>query len=112
MENKEALVLSRKLATLNVEIGVDIDLQSLKARHIHAEECVQFFKELDFHSLLKHPAFANKKRLEYSVKVPASMAELREIVKKNIHCGLRVHRYRNDKRHCPSGKARGDIPGN
>jgi len=88
MENKEALVLSRKLATLNVEIGVDIDLQSLKARHIHVEECVQFFKELDFHSLLKHPAFANKKRLEYSVKVPASMAELREIVKKISAAGF------------------------
>ena len=50
IENKESLVLSKKLVTLNTDIGIDIDLQTFKAQGMHTEECVQFFKELDFHS--------------------------------------------------------------
>jgi DNA polymerase-1 len=88
IENKESLLLSEKLVTLNTGIGMDIDLQTLKSKEMHTEECVQFFKELDFHSLLKHPAFAHKKRLEYSAIVPASMDELREIVRKITAAGF------------------------
>ena len=88
VDNKQSLILSKELATLKIDIGMDIDLESLKARELHTRECVEFFKELDFHALLKNPMFANKKRLDYSIRIPATLEEVREIAAKISAAGF------------------------
>ena len=88
VDNKQSLILSKELATLKIDVGMNIDLESLKARQVHTQECIEFFKELDFHSLLKHPMFANKKRLDYSVHIPATLEEVREIAAKISAAGF------------------------
>jgi DNA polymerase-1 len=88
IENKDSLLLSKDLATLKTDLGMNIDLETLKAREMHIQECIEFFKELDFHALLKLPAFANKKRLDYAVHIPQNLDEVREIVKKIFAAGF------------------------
>ncbi len=88
IENIENLQLSKRLATLSTDIGLSIDLESLKSRPVLLDECRLFFQELDFHSLLRNPIFAPKKRLDYSVTVPKSIGEIRELKEKIIAAGF------------------------
>jgi DNA polymerase-1 len=81
VENREALLLSQKLATLHSDISYDVEFSDLAARPVKKDECIEFFKELDFSSLLKNPLFAQDKRLDYGVAVIKSIEELRGVIK-------------------------------
>jgi len=78
-ENRKLLLVSKKLVTLNTDIGFTVDLETLKANPVDSDACAMLFKELDFHSLLKNPLFATKKSLEYTVKVPITLDDVRAL---------------------------------
>ena len=82
LENREMLLLSRALATLHEDVEFNIAMQDLAARPVNKIEAAEFLKELDFVALLKHPLFAQEKRLEYKVKVAADMGELNAFVQR------------------------------
>jgi DNA polymerase-1 len=82
VENRDMLILSRKLATLHSDISYDVKVGDLAARPVKKGECVAFFKELDFSSLLKNPLFAQDKKLDYAVSVIKSIEELRGVINK------------------------------
>ena len=44
VENKETLILSRKLATLHTDVGFDLSLSDLAARPVNKSEAAAFFK--------------------------------------------------------------------
>jgi DNA polymerase-1 len=82
IEHKDMLLLSRKLATLHEDIDYKVTIEELAARPVKKDECVEFFKELEFSSLLKNPLFAQEKKLDYAVSVIKSIGELQEVIKK------------------------------
>jgi DNA polymerase I len=75
-ENKEALILSRDLATLHFEVEYEVPFDECALRPVKKAECVEFFKEMDFTSLLKNPIFSLEKGLDFTARVPASVEEL------------------------------------
>ena len=85
---REALLLSKTLVTLKFDIGEPVDLETLQKRPIDTEACSQFFKEMNFHSLLKNPLFATKKSLEYAVRIPASLDEVRALASRIAQRGF------------------------
>lgn len=84
VENTENIKLSRQLATLNEDVGMEIDCAALKRRNPMLEECRTFFKEMEFHSLLRNPIFDAKNETEFTVTVPETTQEIAGIVMK-IH---------------------------
>jgi DNA polymerase-1 len=85
VENREMLLLSRKLATLHTDINYDVTIDALAARPVHKEDAAEFFKELDFVSLLKNPLFAQEKRLDYRVTVAAGIGQVEAFAAKIEH---------------------------
>ncbi len=55
-EHKEALSLSKQLATLRLT-PVTIGMESLKRGTIDGDRCKEIFRELEFHSLMRNPMF-------------------------------------------------------
>jgi DNA polymerase-1 len=81
VDNREALEISKKLATLSAEIDFGVDVEALKARPPVMDAAMSLFKELDFHTLMKNSLFAVKTRVDYAVRVPQSIAEVKEIAR-------------------------------
>jgi DNA polymerase-1 len=87
-QNREALVLSRTLATLQFKADVDTPIESLKQAPINRSACVELFKELEIHSLLKHPLIAaTAKKLEYTATIARSLEEVAHFVRQAEECG-------------------------
>jgi len=83
--NRDVLILSRELATLHADIDdMGITVESLASKPVHAEACIELFKELDFHALLKHPLFDTAKNIDYTTHIPVSLDDVRELTEK-IH---------------------------
>ena len=83
IQNRDALELSKKLATLHLEANVDESIESLKRAPINRENCLGLFKELEIHSLLKHPLIAaSAKKLAFTATIIKSIEELCGLVKK------------------------------
>jgi DNA polymerase I len=87
-ESREVLLLSKKLVTLKTDIGWDVDIETLKLKPVNSEACIQLFKDLDFHTFLKNPLFANNKTLHYTVKVLATVEEVRDLAHKIAEKGF------------------------
>ncbi|HUI93789.1 MAG TPA: DNA polymerase I [Chitinivibrionales bacterium] len=81
-ENRDMILLSQKLATLHSDVSYDVNVGDLVARPVKKDECIEFFKELEFTSLLKNPLFVQEKKICHASTVPKSAAELEAFVKK------------------------------
>jgi DNA polymerase-1 len=83
IQNRESLELSKKLATLDFTAEVETSIESLKRAPVHRDSCVALFKELEIHSLLKHPFIAAKaKKPEFEIAIVKSLDELAGLVRK------------------------------
>jgi DNA polymerase-1 len=88
IENRDAIVLSRQLATLHTDINYNVTLEELEVKPVRKQECIDFFKEMEFSSLLKNPLFIQEKRLGYNVLVPKNLADLDVFIKKIKEAGF------------------------
>jgi DNA polymerase-1 len=81
VKNRENLVLSRKLVTLNHEAGIELPIESLQRAPMHRAECRELFRELEMHSFLRNPLFAEESaKLEFSAVIVKSLDELEAII--------------------------------
>jgi DNA polymerase I len=81
-QNRELLVLSKALATLRLEADVHTPIESLRQAPIDTAACREFFKELEIHSLLKHPLIAAAApKHAFNATIVTSLGELASIVK-------------------------------
>lgn len=81
--NRESLVLSKKLATLDYEAEVEASIESLKRAPVHRDSCAELFKELEIHSLLKHPFIAaSAEKSKFEITIVKSLDELACLMKK------------------------------
>jgi DNA polymerase-1 len=87
-ENRDALVLSRDLATLHFDVDYEVPFDECELKPVKKEECVEFFKEMEFTSLLKNPMFSLEKSLEFTVTVPATIQDLAAFVKRIEAAGM------------------------
>jgi DNA polymerase I len=78
--NRDALLISKKLATLHFEAKVEAGIESLRRAPVRQEVCRELFKELEFHSLLRNPLFSSAKKLEFTPRIVGSIDELATIV--------------------------------
>ncbi len=53
LENRDRILLSKKLATIDISVPVDLDLESVRAAPADAAALYALYQELEFHSLLK-----------------------------------------------------------
>ncbi len=87
-DGRELLLLSRKLVTLKLDTGLDIDIETLKTNQVNREKCAELFTELEFTSLLNNSVFDVRKNTEFSVTVPESIDELVTCTEKIKEAGL------------------------
>jgi DNA polymerase-1 len=73
--HKKDAELSKRLCTIDTDMPIDIDLESLKTRGVNEKELIKLFKELEFSKFLK----------EFTVKEEAS--------KKNYHTVLKEEEF-------------------
>ena len=59
VEDKEMAFISKQLATINTECGVDINFDDCKLVFPFKEETYEFFKNMDFSSLVKNESLFN-----------------------------------------------------
>ncbi|MFW5775102.1 MAG: DNA polymerase I [Chitinivibrionales bacterium] len=83
-ENLELLGISKQLVTLHTDMEIDITLDELATGHPHRTDCIAFFKELEFHSLLKHPLFEVREKADFEAHTITSL-ELLQTVVDQIH---------------------------
>jgi DNA polymerase-1 len=86
-EHKESLRLSKELVTLHFDFDGDVDIAALAAKPVHRELCIEFFKEMEFRSLLKTPIFDVRAELEFLIKIPVNTDEVRSIIDKISKAG-------------------------
>lgn len=78
-ENREIIRLSKTLATVNADLPVHIDLESLKAREPEWTEILRLFREFEFRSLMNRiPAVKGEPRGTY--RTVMTREELRELI--------------------------------
>lgn len=87
-DGKELLLLSKRLVTLNHNTGLEIDLETLRAKKVNREKCADLFNELEFSSLMNNPIFDVRMDTEFSVTVPQSLNELINYVNKIKKIGI------------------------
>jgi DNA polymerase I len=81
-ENREALLMSKKLATLRFDVDIPAVINDLKKRPMQHDKCIALFKELEFGSLLRHPLFSAVKKLDHAVRVIESIDELAALARR------------------------------
>ncbi len=87
LDNKEFVEISRRLATLRSDIDFDVPLESLRAAAPRREDCIALFKELEFHSLLKHPLFEVRKEATFESTVIESLDQLAAVAEHILSAG-------------------------
>ncbi len=88
LDNRDTLVLSKKLATLRLDAAVDASIGSLRRADVHREQCIALFKELEFASLLRNPLFSSSKKLEFKTNIVGSLDELKRVLAKLEKAGF------------------------
>lgn len=78
---RDDIELSRRLVTLDVDPGIELDVETLRARAVKRDECARMFTDLEFSSLLRNPLFDTKQAMEVAVRVPRTVGELEELVR-------------------------------
>ncbi|MBD3320796.1 MAG: DNA polymerase I [Chitinivibrionales bacterium] len=86
--NRDAIVLSKELVTLKDGLDIELQWDSFAARPVKKQECIEFFKELDFKSLLNYPLFENSESLSFSAVVPESVDEVESFCRKIDNAGF------------------------
>ncbi|MBD3346018.1 MAG: DNA polymerase I [Chitinivibrionales bacterium] len=87
-EHREKILLSKELVTLKDDLDLELCWDSFISRPVKKEECVEFFKELEFKSLLNNPLFENSSTLDFVPVVPRSLEEVESFCRKIVECGF------------------------
>ncbi len=80
--NRDQILLSKKLATIDTAVPIEWNVQELKAQEPDSEALKQLYRELEFYSLLREmgpseaPANRDYKKLETAEAVDAFLAEI------------------------------------
>ena len=86
--HRAEIELSRTLATLNPDIGFAVSLESLRVKAVKRDECIAFFKEMNFVSFLKHPLFDKREELAGNTAIAQSIDDLREFLTSVKNSGI------------------------
>jgi DNA polymerase-1 len=86
-EYHDAIILSRKLVTLKDDAELSMGIEDFVSKDPHKQECIDFFKSMDFGGFLKDPLFDTHEMLESHAKVVGSLWELTIIMEEIKKCG-------------------------
>lgn len=82
LEHYDLAVLSKKLATINIESPVEYDWETARIHNLFTEEAYEFFKELEFKNFLsKFESAGTEKEIPIQISVITDWAEAEEILK-------------------------------
>ena len=82
LEHYDLAVLSKKLATINIESPVEYDWETARIHNLFTEEAYEFFKELEFKNFLsKFEAAGTEKEIPIQISVITDWAEAEERLK-------------------------------
>ncbi|MBN2188874.1 MAG: DNA polymerase I, partial [Chitinispirillaceae bacterium] len=87
-QNRETLMLSRTLATLQFKADIDTPIESLARAPINRSACLELFKELEIHSLLRHPlVIGAAAKPEFTARTARSLDDVAAFVIKAERAG-------------------------
>lgn len=85
INNKELAILSKKLATINVESPVELDFSDTVFNDIYTEEAFELIKKLEFKSIIKKfNGMESKVELNYKIEVIEDFDEADKIFNKAL----------------------------
>lgn len=85
VENQDKAILSKKLATINVDSPVEIDFAETILENIYTEEAFELIKKLEFKSLIKKfSGIKVKNDIEYKTEIIEDFDEADKVFKKAL----------------------------
>jgi len=81
-EHYESAILCKKIATIKTDVKMHFSLDEVKYDGVNEEEMLEFFKELELHSLIKrHTRTTGKKEEKFEYKVIRDVYELDDVLR-------------------------------
>jgi len=89
MEHKEDALLCKKIATIKTDVPLKYDLDDVRYQGVKEDEMIEFFNELELHSLIKKYNRKNgEEKEEWSYKILRDVYELDKLLKKDCYLTL------------------------
>ncbi|MDO5577164.1 MAG: DNA polymerase I, partial [Fibrobacter sp.] len=79
-QNRENLILSKTLATLKTETDIPVCINDFVCKPIDKEKSIEFFRRLDFSSLIKNPLLGGAPKFETAFSVVSTEEKLNELI--------------------------------
>lgn len=99
LEHYDLAVLSKKLATINIDSPVEYDWETARIHNLFTEEAYEFFKELEFKNFLsKFESTGTEKEIPIQMSVITDWAEAEEVLgqaKEKAELGLELLEEKN-----------------
>jgi len=90
-EYKEDALLCKKIATIKTDVELKHDLEDIKYEGVHEEEMINFFNDLELHSLIKKYNRKNgQEKEEWSYKILRDVYELDKLLDKDMYLTLEI----------------------
>jgi len=81
--HKEDALLSRTLATIFLDVPLDFEMSALERKDYNEEALFTFYREMDFHSLIKNKVVTNSTSEEFKFEVIEDIFRLKNILADN-----------------------------
>lgn len=93
-ENFESAILCKEIATIKTDVDFEFTLDEVAYKGVNEDEMIEFYKELELHSLIKK--YAKKVPIvkkDFSYKVIDNIFELEELLEPNSYLTLETFNY-------------------
>lgn len=91
IEHKDDALLCKKIATIKTDVGLKHDLNDVEYQGVKEEEMIEFFNNLELHSLIKKYNRKNgKEKEEWSYKILRDVYELDQMTAKDCYLTLEI----------------------
>ncbi len=91
-ENYESAILCKEIATIKTDVEFEFTLDQVKYEGVNEEEMIEFYKELELHSLIKKYAKkVPRVKKEFTYKVIDNIFDLDDILKPDSYLTLETY---------------------
>jgi len=88
-EHYEGAILCKEIATIKTDVEFEFTLDEVEYKGVNEEEMIEFYKELELHSLIKRFNKTRKReKVEFSYKVIDNIFDLDDILEDNSYITL------------------------
>ena len=96
-ENEDKAILSKELATIDLDVPLTITFESLAYQKYDFERLVSFYNECDFHAFIKKLDKPKEELKDFDYKLISSHQDIKKILKTNMAVHLEIYDFNYHK---------------